>query len=86
MYVCMDVTAMQCNAMQYIEVSTEGPIDFAEVTFSEYQGGEFSSDDIEDTLFEWYARACDFIRFQRPPLPLFSIISLYFDYFGNAGE
>ena len=82
----MQCNAMQCNAMQCIEVSTEGPVDFAEVPFSEYQGGEFSSDDIEDTLFEWYVRTCDSIRFQHPPFPLFSIISLYFDYFGNAGE
>ena len=35
------------------EISEEGPLTFAEVPFSEYQGGEFSNDDIEDTLFEW---------------------------------
>lgn len=63
MYVCVDVTAMQCIALQFVEVSTGGPIDFAEVPFSEYQGGEFSSDDIEDTLFEWYVRMCDSMQF-----------------------
>ena len=52
----MYVTAMHCNVMQCIEVSIDGPMDFAEVPFSEYQGGEFSADDIEDTLFEWYVR------------------------------
>ena len=35
------------------DISDEGPLAFAEVPFSEYQGGEFSSDDIDDTLFEW---------------------------------
>ena len=54
MYVCMYVC--HCIALQCIEVSIDGPIDFAEVPFSEYQGGEFSADDIEDTLFEWYVR------------------------------
>ena len=41
-----------------IETSLEDPLDFTEVPFSEYQGGEFSDDDIEDTLFEWCVALC----------------------------
>ena len=55
-----------------VEVSVEGPVDFAEVPFSEYQGGEFDSDDIEDALFEW----CVY----------FSLIFLPSGYYSNAIE
>ena len=50
-YTSMPLSVCVCHITS--DISDEGPLAFAEVPFSEYQGGEFSSDDIDDTLFEW---------------------------------